>query len=469
MIKAIARLLLLGVGIGFGIIAMVLTYTLGYSSSLVSNETPGTSVAPVKENISNQTQNFENFKELNLAKDTIKVKYENNTLNLTLPIYYETNRYYLPATEILTRLEGKQIISPNILQLQFGDITQTINLQTNTYTLADKSYPLVGKVFLSGDVVYLSLFDLHKLFNLKIDWNVPEKTLSLYKNREVITRQPEPQNINTSPALIRLEDFSATPFYSLPDSLEKLRIVSDYLFSQNIPFHVAWVPRYIDPRPSSKADVDISQQYSMNNADIVYTLDYMHDEGALIGLHGYTHQYGTTESIDGFEFHTPYAGGTNIPATDEYAIERVNLAKEAAARLKIPIAFFEAPHYAAYGNQLKVIEKNFDIIYEYYPGFPYQITSRKNGDRNIKYIPTPLDYLDGKKDLNRMLSKIQNIKPNTIASFYYHPYIEFESIILNKTVDGYPTSAYLTNSPLHQILKAIQDKGYRFIKITEVN
>ena len=84
-------------------------------------------------------------------------------------------------------------------------------------------------------------------------------------------------------------------------------------------------------------------------ADFVYTLDYMLDRDGLIGLHGYTHQYGKTVSIEGLEFHAPYGNGVNIPATEEYAQERINLAKEAAQNLDIPYAFFEAPHYGIFG------------------------------------------------------------------------------------------------------------------------
>jgi len=169
----------------------------------------------------------------------------------------------------------------------------------------------------------------------------------------------------------------------------------------------------------------------MENADFVYTLDYMLDRDGLIGLHGYTHQYGNTVSIAGLEFHAPYDNGVNIPATEDYAQERINLAKEAAQTLDIPYAFFEAPHYGISGNQLKVAERNFDIIYEDYPGSPNQIVVRKNGSKTTKYIPTPLDYVDGKNDVNRMINKVRDLKPNVLASFFVAPHLEFDSITLN--------------------------------------
>lgn len=406
------------------------------------------------------------FKNLVLAQDNIHVRFENRDLSLRLPIYHDVNRYYLPITEILQTMGGTQTLEANTLSLSLNGMPKILNLLDNTYSQGGQFVPLKNKALVKEDIVYLSLFDMHKLFDLKIDWDVPQKTLSLYYDRDKLERLAPATT--GKPALIRLEDISATRFYTLPRSLEKLRIVADYLYQQHVPFHVAWVPRYIDPRPANKIDVDISEQYSMDNANFVYTLDYMLDRDGLIGLHGYTHQYGNSESISGLEFHTPYAAGQEIPATDAYALERINAAKKAAAKLEIPYSFFEAPHYAMYGSQLKVAENNFDYIYEHYPGAPNQITVKKNAGRTTKYIPTPLDYVVGKKDTDRMLQKIRSLKPGVLASFFYHPYIDFDSITLAKEADGYPTYTYAPDSVLHRLLKAFREQGYRFEKITDL-
>ena len=449
------------------VVLVILGLILGgtaIAKGITKKSMPKTAAASGGDVVDSQVEDYSQFRELVLPKDNIKLKFENKEINLTLPIYYEENRYYLPITEIISNLGGKQILKDNSLTLELGNITQTINLKGNVYQNNGQVYHLKKKSLIAGDVVYLSMFDFHKLFNLKVDWDTKAKTLSFYNNRDNTARQARPAA--GKPALIRFEDVSAMN-YALPESMEKLRIVSDYLYSENVPFHVAWVPRYIDPRPSSKADVDISKKYSMGNADFVYTLDYMLDQDGLIGLHGYTHQYGNTVSIAGLEFHAPYDNGVNIPATEEYAQERINLAKEAAQTLDIPYAFFEAPHYGIFGSQLKVAEKNFDIIYEDYPGSPNQIVVRRNGNKTTKYIPTPLDYVDGKNDVNRMINKVRNLSPNVLASFFIAPHLEFESITLSKGQDGYPSYTYGT-SVLHQLLKVFQEKGYRFAKITEL-
>ena len=462
--------------------------------------------------------NLNNFKGFPLPKDDIHIRFENRDLSLQLPIYYEINRYYLPITEILASLGGTQTLRGNALELTLNGKTQVLNLQDNTYQVNGQYLPLKKKALVANDIVYLSLFDFYKLFDLKVDWDIPHKTLALYYDRDngghtafnspptaapgssprsassspsasaSLSASPSassststsaspsgtvsaPASVNPpagKPALIRLEDIAAGHLYGPPEALAKLRIISDYLYQEQIPFHIAWVPRYIDPRPASKLDNDISEQYNMDNADFVFTLDYMQDRGGLIGLHGYTHQYGNAESIGGMEFHAPYADGKGIPGTAEYALERINAAKTAAAKLGIPYAFFEAPHYAIYGNQLLVAEKSFDYLYEYYPGAQNQITVKKNGDRITKFIPTPLDYVDGKKDTEHMIQKLSNLKPGVLASFFYHPYIDFDSITLNKEADGYPAYTYAPDSVLHRLLKVFKEKGYHFVKITDL-
>jgi len=92
---------------------------------------------------------------------------------------------------------------------------------------------------------------------------------------------------------------------------------------------------------------------------------------------------------------------------------------------------------------------------------------RRNGNKTTTYIPTPLDYVDGKNDVNRMINKFRNLSPNVLASFFYDPNFEFDSITLSKDHDGYASYTY-GSSVVHQLLKVFQEKGYRFAKITEL-
>jgi hypothetical protein len=399
-----------------------------------------------------------------MAKDSVSLKFEGKDLNLRLPVYLETNRYYLPFTEIITQAGGKSKLTANKLNYNISNIAGTINIETNSSVNNGQEVKLKKTLIISKDLVYMTLYDMCKILDLRTDWDIENKVLSLYSNREKITRKETPAT--TKAALIRLEDIAPGYLYNKTEQLEKLRIISDYLYKENVPFHVAWFPRYIDPKPASGLDNDLSQTNNMLNADFIYTLDYLSDKNGLIGLHGYTHQYGNTESASGIEFHQ-YAND-GIPETEQYVQERVDLAVEAARKLDIPYCFFETPHYSISANQVKVLEKNFSILYEYYPNTPNQQNIKYNNDKTSRYIPTPLNYVNGKNDCRNMLERINKIGPHTLASFFYHPFLEFDEINISRDSDGYPQYTYNDTSILHQIVNLFHKKGYQFVTINDV-
>ena len=139
-------------------------------------------------------------------------------------------------------------------------------------------------------------------------------------------------------------------------------MIGDYLYSCGVPFHIAWVPRYIDK--AKNIDNDPSKIYNIYNADFIFTMDYLMSKKGFIGIHGYTHQFKNEVSIDGIEFSEKYY-------TDEKSInERLKLAIKCANDLDMPYIFFETPHYEATNYQHKVMEKYFNYIYD--PSSKYQ-------------------------------------------------------------------------------------------------
>jgi peptidoglycan/xylan/chitin deacetylase (PgdA/CDA1 family) len=119
-------------------------------------------------------------------------------------------------------------------------------------------------------------------------------------------------------------------------------------------------------------------------------------------------------------------------------------------------------------NDLKIVEEYFDNVYHRYPGVYSRIVRVKNKDRTVKYIPTPLDYLDGKGDLSNMLRKINSLGQSSMASFFFHPNIEFSDIKITKDSSGYPCYTYSDSSALHQMINALEKKGYRFVTINDL-
>lgn len=410
------------------------------------------------------TLNIWEFDGLNMTEDSVSVKFEGKPLALILPIYLETNRYYLPLTEIINKAGGKIERIDNKITFEIDQNIEIIDINTNSFSEDGQQIKLKKNIIITNNFIYISMYDFCRLLNLKTDWDIKNKVLSFFYNREPTFEKQIPTS--GKPVLFRLEDIAPGYLYNDPEALEKLRILTDYLYSENIPFHVAWVPRYIDPRTSSKLDDDLAEQNNILNADFIFTLDYMIEKNGLVGLHGYTHQYGNSESVGGSEFNAYPNDG--IPGTVQYTQGRADMAIAAAKKLDIPYSFFEVPHYAISTKLSKVLEKRFDIFYGPYPSTPNQINVSKSEDNTAIYVPTPLDYVNNKNDAPNMLHKIETLKPGVLASFFYHPYLEFEDIKISKSADGYPLYAYAETSILHQIIELFNNKGFKFITVNDL-
>ncbi|MGZ4135713.1 MAG: DUF2334 domain-containing protein, partial [Tumebacillaceae bacterium] len=48
-------------------------------------------------------------------------------------------------------------------------------------------------------------------------------------------------------ALIRFEDIGPGGYYESPDNIIKLRAIAEYMRSEGVPFHVAMIPRFVNP------------------------------------------------------------------------------------------------------------------------------------------------------------------------------------------------------------------------------
>nr|WP_278001474.1 DUF2334 domain-containing protein [Clostridium botulinum] len=355
-------------------------------------------------------EKYSKFSGLNLSKTDIKLKYKGEILNLKLPIYMDKNRYYVPVNNVLDKINVNYTIKQGKAHVENGD--KNIDIDKNLANISGEKYKLRKDVILKEDIMYMSFFDFNKIMGLKANWNESEKTISLYKNKDKKKiENNKNKDSKIKPAFVRLEDITSNQRYKTPEALEKLRVISDYLYSKKIPFHVAWVPRYLDPK--NNIDDDASRDFNIHNANFVYTLDYFIDRGGIIGLHGYTHQSGAEVSIDGIEF-------DETRNNDESIIrERVQKAIQCAKVLDIPVEFFESAHYSATNEETKIIEQYFNYMYDP-PKFASMgnIAKRKSQGKTVTYIPTPLDYVDGIKHADKVIEKINNLDEGTLGSFF---------------------------------------------------
>lgn len=439
----------------FIILVLISTFIVGCSGK--NNTTKDN-----RENLAvKNSLDYSTFKGLDMEKSNITINVEGKELKLKLPIYIDKNRYYLPLNEIVENIGGEIKENNSTIDINLFNKKISINTKDNTFT-GDSEGKLKKKLITEENLSYISLYDFSKIFNLTTRWNGTENKIKAYVSK------PKPKNkkyvakIDT-PGFIRLEDIAATNTAADNEYFERLRIIGSYLGEKEVPYHIAWAPRFVIP--ANNSDEDPSKKNSIYLADLVYTLDYLSDNGGVIGLHGYTHQSGEEMSLVGTEF------GIHNPSIDRLK-ERVEAANQVAKDLDIPIGFFEAPHYAITLEQEKVLENYFDYMFQPYidkngrevhSNMPYKSPL----NNKAYYLYTPLDYVP-KGKIDHMLKKIKKLPENTMAGLFYHPDLEKDFIKFTEGENGYPDYEYSNASNIKKIVDQLEVKGYKMMKITDI-
>ncbi len=92
---------------------------------------------------------------------------------------------------------------------------------------------------------------------------------------------------------------------------------------------------------------DLLKNNNFENVHFINMLDHLINRGAVIGLHGYTHQHNNQISGLGVELKW------NVNSNKNKVLKVVESSLKTAKTLNIPIGFFESPHYKADRNQQK--------------------------------------------------------------------------------------------------------------------
>ena len=311
----------------------------------------------------------------------------------------------------------------------------------------------------NGDY-YVSFNDLCEILNLKTHWDYDTSSIIINKINDKKTKKDNSlkNDEKVKKAYIRLEDFTSGEIYDRATNLEKIRVVADYMKSEDSVFHVAWVPRYVNLEKG--VDNDLAEDEIMKNVHFLFTIDYLINRNAVIGIHGYTHQYGDAPSILGSEF------GEKGYNQEEQTRERVEQAIVDAIKLNIPYKFWETPHYRTTKEQQAIFEEYFSYLYEPYIGVYNTniITSERNN--YTEYIPTPLSYVKD-KDVQTMLNSMETKEDKDAMSLYYHPSKELDYIDIKVDDKGNIKYLYSEDSILKKIVNYAHIKGYKFSSIEE--
>ncbi|MDP1539382.1 MAG: DUF2334 domain-containing protein [Moraxellaceae bacterium] len=261
----------------------------------------------------------------------------------------------------------------------------------------------------------------------------------------------DPERPTRHRAIVRLEDISPI---SAPN---KLRAMADMLFSLNVPFTMATVPFYVDPKGGPG---NTHFQRKMHEAPaVVDALNYMLKKNGHIIVHGYTHQYEDVpnpyrgNSVADYEFFMSRIDENNVvhltgpvpKDSTEWAQERGRLAIEEFARAGLKTTdVFEYPHYAGSGVSSRALSQLFPRANHrgmYFPGslsgndentsrpfeqfFPYAVRDVFNWvkipENMGHFVPDQYHGRDA-RGVEQMLvnAKALMVVRDNVSSFFYH-------------------------------------------------
>lgn len=292
-------------------------------------------------------------------------------------------------------------------------------------------------------------------------------------------------------ALLRLEDIGPGGEYGTPEALGKLRAVLEYIEVEGIPFQMAVIPRSISLGGDGvwqERGIDDPQPDALT-LSLIRLLRQAEDNGGVLGMHGYTHQYGDTvmkgdgqNSGTGYEFKVPGASETKDTG---YAAARIESSLAAFKRAGLRPAFWESPHYRDTRAQEKVFRSYVGILYQ-----PDLFSLRSFKDMNVYesrntygqdslgsvYVPAPLSYITDDASVDKLLKKAKEY--DGLASLFFHPFLEFPALEpvtgadgQTQMKDGLPVYRYKEDgspSKLHKLVEGLEREGYRWMSLNEV-
>ncbi|WP_165971921.1 DUF2334 domain-containing protein [Paenibacillus piri] len=310
---------------------------------------------------------------------------------------------------------------------------------------------------------------------------------SLFTAYRIITVEGETSNPRF--VLMRLEDIGPGGQYATLEQLGKLRTVLEYLREQHVNYHLAVIPRWIDiTADGTRYDVALDQPDSAYAEAYRKLLRQAVQNGATLGMHGYTHQVGNIRRDDGHqesgignEFNEPGEDGT---LTSSFAEPRLKEGLAIFQNAGLRPRFWEAPHYRSTPEQDELFRNYFGLHYQAdvqtnrnSPVAQYR-TERNTGygqpSLGAAYVPTPFDYIPYNKDEKLITERVG--KTNHIGSFFYHPFLEFKQLIPVKDKDGEPVIRDglpefrypdQDKSLLQKLVKSLKAKGYAFYSIQD--
>jgi uncharacterized protein YdaL len=270
---------------------------------------------------------------------------------------------------------------------------------------------------------------------------------------------------------------------------QQLREQAEYLKDKNIPYMVAVIPIYTNK--------DGETIHFSDSPQLLNTLKYMQENGASIILHGYKHQYRSSETGEGFEFwdvenDRPIYQEDEVPAKKQsdflteqeyqefiksgeefergYIEEAITKGVSELVEQGLYPLGFEAPHYAISQQGYEVVAKHFssyigrlqltDQTYqsEYQPTY----VSQPSFLHGMTVYPETLGFIEegDKQAFSAMEERVRvlfNYRQAYISAFY-HPYLGLDG--LKKVVSILESVEQATWLDLKEENNQVQIKDY---------
>ncbi|MBL0386042.1 DUF2334 domain-containing protein [Tumebacillus sp. ITR2] len=291
-------------------------------------------------------------------------------------------------------------------------------------------------------------------------------------------------------AMLRLEDVGPGGSYETLDDLGKLRAIFEYLESQNVPFHVATIARSKHIQPDGtwyeKGIDDPNPDETVKQFTAL--LRDAQNHGAVLGMHGYTHQYGDAKRPDnyqdsgtGFEFDVEGAVETT---TAEYASDKIQSSLAAFEKAGFVPGFWESPHYHDNREQEEVFRSYMGVLYQpdyrslrSFKDMTVYETQNTFGSPTLgsAYIPAPLKYITDRNSVTAVLDRLPTFRG--LGAMYYHPFLEFPFLERVLGADGkpqirngLPEYRYKATDPsnLHLLVEGFRDRGFQWESLYDV-
>lgn len=396
--------------------------------------------------------NFDNMPISQVSDITLNIL-DKYTIKNT-PTLLKAQRYYIPIDIICNKLNYNIQKSTDSLTLK--NDSHNITLNKNNFVKDSKAKSLRGNILIKNDTYYISISDIEEIFDLIAIFDFKNNTITLLSNN---LEKAKYSLIAYSKRItfLRFEDFTAGYSNMVDTNQTKIKCMTNFLYSEGIKFHIAWIPRF--KVPLQNIDNDLLQNSSIENVGFVNLLDYLINKGGEIGLHGYTHQSGNSNSAVGEEL------SKDVNNTTEATRAVIENGIDTASALNIPISFYESPHYRDTEFQQSIIEEYFQHIYEPYDNSKNNIYKT---DNNHLYIPTPLGYVKGpNNEMSSIIDGLNKYNPEVLRSLFYHPSTEIDFI--NFSIENNTLNVnYDKNSPLQKIVRAIKDNKYTTVHVSEL-